>query len=326
MTSKRVVKLPVEDRHNNVKSFIPLGVVEGRQRGPTLAVLGGVHASEYAARNSAVRFWESLDPEQISGRVLVVLAADVTAFQAHHIYTNPVDGKNLNRIYPGDPDGTLSEVIVHTLMEEVISHADAVIDCHGGEFDEYMGFYLIAPLTGEEDTDHRTLGLAHALGFPFIETTDASGKWLGRGTMQAEAVRRGIPAMAIEVGQCGEEDEQATAAGYNALRNALKHLGMIEGQPVPWAGQPVRLEAGAIVLSKEGGVFKRNVMVGDWVQEGELLGRIYDFDDTLLEEIRAPEAGIVLTVISSPAIRAGAFVGKIGVLPEGATLVRAAHE
>jgi predicted deacylase len=323
MTSKRVVKLPVEDRHNDVKSFIPLGIVEGRQPGPTLAVLGGVHASEYAARNSAVRFWELLDPEEISGRVLVVLVADVTAFQAHHIYTNPIDGKNLNRIYPGDPDGTLSEVIVHTLMEEVISRADAIIDCHGGEFDEYMGFYLIAPLTGEEDVDRKTLALAHALGIPFIETTDASGKWMGRGTMQAEAVRRGIPAMAIEVGQRGEEDEQATAAGYNALRNALKHLGMVQGQPVPWAGKPVRLERGHIVLSQEGGVFKRNVMVGDRVEEGDLFGAVYDFDDTLLEEIHTPEAGIVLTVISSPAIRAGGFAGKIGVLPEVALLTPA---
>jgi predicted deacylase len=319
VTSKQVVKLPVEDRHNNVESFIPLGIVEGRRPGPTLAVLGGVHASEYAARNSAVRFWESLEPEEISGRVLVVLAADVTAFGAHHIYTNPVDGKNLNRIYPGDPDGTLSEVIVHTLMEKVITQADAIIDCHGGEFDEHMGFYLIAPLTGEEEVDRKTLGLANALGFPFIETTDASGKWLGRGTMQAEAVRRGIPAMAIEVGQRGEEDEQATAAGYNALRNALKHLGMIEGQPVVWAGQPVRLERGVIVLSEAGGVFERAVMVGDQVEEGDLLGRVFDFDGSLLEEIRAPAAGVMLTVIAAPAIRAGGFAGKIGVLPAAAT-------
>jgi predicted deacylase len=314
VTSKKVVKLPVEDVHNDVKTFIPLAIAEGARSGPTLAVLGGVHASEYAARNSAVRFWDSINPEELSGTVLVVLAADVMAFWAHHIYTNPVDGKNLNRVYPGKKDGTLAEVIAHTLMEEVIKKADAVIDCHGGEFDEYMGLYLIVPVTGDSELDEKTLDLAHALGFPFIEVTDASGEWLGRGTMQAEAVRVGRPAMAIEMGQRGEQDEQATAAGYNALRNALKHLGMISGEPVPWAGKPVRLARGLIVRSVEGGVFERNVMVGDWIEKGEVFGRVYDFDGSLLEEIQAEEAGVVLTVISAPAIKAEGFAGKIGVI------------
>lgn len=319
MPSKNVVKLPVHDRHNDAEAFVPLGILEGARPGPTLAVLGGVHASEYSARNSAVQFWESLDPDEIAGTVLVVLAADVTAFWNHHIYTNPVDGKNLNRIYPGSPDGTLTEVIAHTLMEAVIDKADAVIDCHGGEFDEYMGLYTIVPTTGDEEFDQRTLDLAYALGFPFIETTDASGDWLGRGTMQAEAVRRGHPAMAIEMGQRGEEDEQATAAGVNALQNALKHMGMRAGTPTPWAGRPVWLDEGLIVRSTQGGVFKRNVMTGDWIEAGEVFGCVYDFDGTLLEEIRAEASGVVLTVISPPAIKAEGFAGKIGVVSSALT-------
>jgi len=116
--------------------------------------------------------------------------------------------------------------------------------------------------------------------------------------------------------------ERAIAAGFNSLQNALKHLGMIEGQPMPWAGRPVYLERGHILLSEEGGVFERNVMVGEWIEKDGLFGEVLDFDGSLLEEIRAPEAGVVLTVISSPAIKPGGFAGKIGVVPalQGETL------
>lgn len=336
MPSKRVIKIPVEAKLEKaaarafpanmpestdsaavetIKTFIPLGIAEGKNPGPTLAVIGAIHASEYAARNSAVKLWQSINPEELSGTVLVVLAADVTAFCAHHIYTNPVDNKNLNRTFPGKKDGTLSEVLAHTLLEEVISKADAVIDCHGGEFDEYMAPYVITSTKGDPELDKKTLDLAYALGIPFIEVVDASGSWLGGNTLQGAAVLTGRPGMVLEVGDRGEEDERALAAGFNSLLNALKHLGMIPGEPVPWAGQPVRLEKGIIMLSKEGGVFERKVMVGEWIEQDGLFGRVYDFDGTLLEELRAPAGGVVLTVNSTPAIRPGGFAGKIGVVP-----------
>lgn len=337
MTSKRVVKLPVEAvtygdpskafpanmptsgsegaTEHVFKTFIPLGIMEGKKPGPTLAVIGGIHASEYAARNSAVRLWESLDPEEISGTVLVVLAADVTAFGAHHIYTNPIDGKNLNRSFPGKKDGTLSEVLAYTLLEEVVKKADYIIDCHGGEFDEYMAPYIITATKGDDALDKKTLDLAYALGIPFIEVTDARGSWLGGNTLQGAAVLTGRSGMVFEVGGCGEEDEQAISAGFSCLQNALKHLGMKPGEPMPWAGKPVRLERGIIMLANEGGVFKRSVMAGDWIEKDEVFGRVFDFDGTLLEELRAPEAGVVLTVISTPAIKVNGFAGKIGVVP-----------
>jgi predicted deacylase len=232
------------------------------------------------------------------------------------MYFNPVDGKNLNRIYPGKADGTLAEVIAHTLMEEVVKKADAVIDCHGGEFDEYMAFYLITCIKGDPELDQRTLDLAMALGVPFVEVTDASGDWLGRGTMIGETVFSGRVGMGLEFGERGERDEQAIAGTFNALQNALKHLGMKEGEPVPWAGTPVRLKEGVIVKSKEGGLFERHVMTGDWVEEGDLFARVLDFDGSVLEEIRAAEAGTVLTVIASRAIRADGFAGKIGVVAD----------
>jgi predicted deacylase len=326
--SKTVVKWPVEDVHHEVSSFIPVGILEGDRPGPTLAVIGGVHASEFAAHDGVARFWESLDPREISGKVYVVLVADVTAAlggrptkqlmgidtKANPLGTNPVDQKNLNRIWPGKKEGTLTEVIAHTLMQEVVLRSDAVIDCHGGEYNEQMIYYTITCQGGDAALDKRTLDLAMALGIPFVEVTDANGPWLGTGTSAGETVRSGRPGMIIEVGDRGIRDPQSISAVFNALENALRHLKMKKGTPVPWAGTPVKLQRGHIVKSKAAGLFTAKVTVGDWIETGQLFAEIRDFDDTLLEELRAPEAGVVLTVIFSRAIKADGFAGKIGVL------------
>jgi hypothetical protein len=156
MADKRVVRFTVSDPQHNVDAVIPVGIVEGARRGPTLAAIAGVHATEYAAHEGAQRFWRSLNPSEIAGTVYVVLTADVTAFYAHTQYTNPVDGKNLNRVWPGNPDGTLTERIAHTITREVVRKADAVVDCHGGEFDEAIDLFIITHSSGDATSAHST--------------------------------------------------------------------------------------------------------------------------------------------------------------------------
>ena len=102
MGSKNFVRYQVKDVHNNYETFIPVGIVEGSNPGPTLAVIGGVHGTEYCAHEGVQRFWNSLNPDELSGKVFVILAADVTAMCSHSLYTNPIDGKNLNRVWPGN--------------------------------------------------------------------------------------------------------------------------------------------------------------------------------------------------------------------------------
>ena len=117
MGSKKFVKYQVKDVENNYETFIPVGILEGSKPGPTLAVIGGVHGTEYCAHEGVQRFWGSLAPDELSGKVYVILAADVAAMCNHSLYTNPIDGKNLNRVWPGKKDGTLTEVIAYTITQ-----------------------------------------------------------------------------------------------------------------------------------------------------------------------------------------------------------------
>jgi predicted deacylase len=315
MAKKEIVRLTVVDKHNDHETFIPLGIVEGKNPGPTLAVLGGVHGSEYSAHEGAARFWASLDPEELSGKVFVVLAADVEAMCGHSLYVNPVDGKNLNRVWPGKADGTLTEVIAYTITEEVVKKADAVIDCHGGEFDESISLFIITHSVGDEELDQRNLDLAMALGMPFVEVTDAYGAFLGTGTGSGEAMKGGRPGITLEAGGRGLEEEFYVSATYNSLQNALYHMGIKKGEPFLWAGKPVTLDHGVILKTTQAGIYRPAVEVFQWMEAGDLFARVMDFDGTtVLEEIRVPEAGTVLDVISARAIRAGGFAGKIGVI------------
>jgi predicted deacylase len=324
MASKSFMKLPVEDVHNGVKTFIPLGIVEGKEPGPTLAVISGIHATEFVSQDGVMQFWQDLDPEEIAGRVLVVLGADVQAMYAHHMWTNPVDGKGLGKVFPGKKDGTLAEVIAYTLWEEVITKADAVIDCHGGEYSENMEPYVITNIKGDPDLDKRTVDLAMALGVPFVEVVDVATSWWGRGNLRGETCLSGRPAMVMEIGERGERNPRYIAAVYQALQNALMHLSMKAGEPVQWAGQPVRFTQGLILRAKSEGLWEPAVVVGQWIGKDAVFGRVRDFDGTLVEEIRAPAAGVVLTVVNARCIesdqgesRLQGFAGKIAAIGNG---------
>ena len=308
MAGKTIVRFPVEDVHNAAASYVPVGIADGARPGPSVAVIGGVHGTEYSALEGVRRFWARLDPADLSGRVMVVLAADVTAVTARSAYVNPVDGKNLNRAWPGRADGTLTDVIAHTITREVISQTDVVLDSHGGEWIESIDMFVLTHTTGDQALDARALDLAMSVGMPFVEILD------GVVMCSAEAMKQGKPAVTLEAGGNGVRDERHIHATLNCLLNALRHLEMIPGPPVPWAGRPAMVRHSHRMTSPASGLFVPHVSAGAWVAEGALLAEVQDFDGTALAEIHAPESGVVLDIITARAITAGAFAVKVSVV------------
>jgi predicted deacylase len=314
MPSKFIRNLPIVDPASGTETYIPVGTATGGDGGPVLCVIGGVHGTEYAAQDAVVKFWERLDPQRLNGEVRVVLAADVTAMVAHSAYVNPIDGKNLNRVWPGDPDGSLTERIASAITTNCVEGSDAVIDVHGGEWDEDIDCFIIAHRVGDPDLDKRTVDLAMALGFTYVEVTDAHGDVLGRGTGAAEAMKGGRPAMTLEAGGVGRREHRFVMAHVHALENAMRYLGITDGSPILFDGAPVLLDHGVLIKTTAEGRYVPAVEVGDWIEAGELFAEVVDYEGNVLEEIRAPEAGTVLDVIVARMIKAGGFGGKIGVL------------
>ena len=124
---------------------LPFTIIEGGMPGPCLVVTAGVHASEFCSIEAAVRL-QRTRPEDINGTLVVLPIMNVQGFWKRSIYVMPEDGKNLNRQFPGDADGTASQRLAHWLTSAVLSKADFYLDLHGGDLDAARAAFPDAPL------------------------------------------------------------------------------------------------------------------------------------------------------------------------------------
>lgn len=129
MITRQTLRIPELD--NGLQ--IPYFDIRGEQDGPRLTVLAGVHGAEYASIAAAREFVSSLDVSQVSGQIVVVPVVNVPAFWARSAFVVPADGKNLNRSFPGDPAGSYSEVLAHTVFEQLVLGSDYLVDLHAGD-------------------------------------------------------------------------------------------------------------------------------------------------------------------------------------------------
>jgi predicted deacylase len=216
-----------------------------------------------------------------------------------------VDGKNLNRVYPGKADGTVSERIAYAITRQVIERADYLVDMHGGDGNEILRPYVYMPVTGDEKLDARVRGMALAFGLDHIVIDR------GRLTDPANSVftdmtglTRGVPAITTETGQMGSNDDYWVELAENGVLNLLRHLEMLQEKEIINQGV-VWLEDYQVIRSPATGVFRAAVRDGYLVAEGTLLGELLDLFGRPVMEIRAPFAGVVNYVVGTPPVSEG---------------------
>src|SRR6476620_2140339 len=120
---------------------IPVAVVNGARPGPVLAIVSGAHGTEYASIIAVERLIQQLDAKAISGTVILVPLVNVPSFEQKIAHVNPVDGKSMNRFYPGKPDGTQTERASYLITKQVVERCDYLVDLHGGDIDESLRPY-----------------------------------------------------------------------------------------------------------------------------------------------------------------------------------------
>lgn len=291
---------------------IPVSVVHGAAPGPVLALVAGVHGQEYTPVLALQRLRASLDPKTMAGTVILVQVANMPSFTARTIYYSPVDRKNLNRVFPGRADGTLSERIADRLTREVIARATHLVDIHAGDGNESLRPYVYWITTGPPEVAEMGRKMALASGFDHIvvdrgrPTDPAASVYLSN-----TAILRGKPALTVESGYLATSDEASIVRIERAVAGWLKLLGMRDSGPDPVA-HPVWIERSEVLTSRHTGVWYPLVERGHTVAEGTLIGRVTDFFGRTLQEIRAPFAGEVLYVVGTPAMNEGEPVAFIG--------------
>jgi predicted deacylase len=289
---------------------IPITVVHGATTGPVLALIAGTHGYEYPPITALQQVRRELDPAELSGTVIIVHVANVPSFLGRTIYYSPVDGKNLNRAYPGDPNGTVSERIAFLLTTEVISRADFMVDLHCGDGNESLRPYLYMAVTGDPELDNAIRGMALAFGIDHI-VVDQTGLAAGPSVYTDKtALDRGIPAITTETGQLGSNDPVWVNMAVRGVWNLLRHLEMAEGE-VESIGEVVWLEDYQVVTSPATGIFQAAVRDGYAIAEGGLLGVLVDLFGDPIQEIKAPFAGVVNYVVGTPPVSEGEPVAMV---------------
>lgn len=295
-----------------VGTKIPITVIHGAREGKILALVAGVHGYEYPPILALYRLKKEIEPRTLSGTLLIVHIANLPSFQKRTIYYNPYDWKNLNRVFPGSPEGTISQRIAFVLNEHVIKASDALIDLHCGDGNEALIPYTYWMISGRKDMDELTKRMALAFGIKHIvidetrskDITDS--KYLGN-----TAILLGKPALTTESGSLGKTDEESIRRNITGILSVMRLFQMIGGDPenVP---DPVWIDRYEVVYSKTDGLFFPQTEMGFYVEKGQIVGTATDFLGNLVEELRAPFSGIILYIIGTPPTSRGEPLFEVG--------------
>ncbi len=285
---------------------LPLFVLNGAHEGPTLVVTAGIHGAEYVGIEAAYRLAQRTDPTELHGQLVVAPISSMNAFAKRSIYICPPDNKNLNRCFPGNPNGTFAEQLADWIFQNLIRRADVYLDLHGGDLNEALVPFSIVRRSGNAALDDKALALASAFGLPNVITSVVVG-----GTYAA-AADAGIPAVLAEVGGQGLWNEDQIQQMYDGLQRSLAHVGLSQESAPPVPETPRLLEEMAWLRSEHDGLFYAEVNVGDDVKAGQPLGRVADFLGNTVQPVVAPTSGVVLFLVTTLAMNNGDPLLAIG--------------
>lgn len=272
--------------------------------GPTVYVQAAQHGIELNGTSALRRLHEHLTSTEIVGTILVVPIANQLAFD-HRSYVTPQTldavNPNMNRVWPGDDEGTLQERSAKRLWR-LIEGADAVIDLHTGAADmlEHVRFQ-----------DDSSRALAEAFGSEYLLLDVAEGNSPDhnfRGKLRTAAARIGVPAITAELSNSRQVDHSAARRGVGGIRNVLREMNILDGEPDPPSTRTVFRSEGDCIRAEESGLFEPHpdISVGDHVSSESTLGAVYNptsFEK--LQTVTTRESGIIYSLMRGSVVAAG---------------------
>lgn len=317
-TGKQFGHLYVPYSHNLggwANLMLPIAVV-ARGKGPTVLVLAGNHGDEYPGQVAIMRLLRELSPEQVHGRIVLIPTLTMPAAKAA-TRLSPLDGKNFNRCFPGDPGGTVSEIIAHYLTTVLFPLADIVIDIHTGG--RSMDFYPCAHMhlvpAGPQREKMLTGTEAWNTDFCFLYADIA-----GTGLLPVEAETQGKIVLTTEMGGSENVTAQVHRLTQSGLRNVLIHVGALEGKtqsradlglpPTRWVQS---LNWDDYRFAPESGVYENIVPIGESVSAGQTVGAIHFLERPEREPatVVANAAGILIATRAPSIVAQGDCVACI---------------
>ncbi|MCA9650253.1 MAG: succinylglutamate desuccinylase/aspartoacylase family protein [Myxococcales bacterium] len=286
---------------------LPVIVVRGGRPGPTVGLTAAIHGNELNGVRAVQELVATLEPEAVRGTVVAVPVVNVPGYLANRREFN--DNVDLNRIMPGAPRGTMSQVYAHRFMERVVRRLDVLIDLHTASFGRVNSLYVRA--------DMRNPMTAHMayLQAPEIIVHNESAD----GTLRGAAATAGVQAITVELGDPQRFQPHRIRSSVAGSLEVLRKLGVVEGKPPEDGQAPLLCGRSYWVYTDRGGLLEVLPSVGERITAGQRIAVVTDMFGDVIREYEAPEDGVVVGKSTNPVNQAGSRILHLGVegLPSG---------
>ena len=294
--------------------MIPISVIRNGT-GPTALLTGANHGDEYEGPVALQNLALYLTVSDISGRVIIVPAFNYPAFRAGS-RNSPIDDGNMNRVFPGNPSGTVTEKIADYFMRTLVPISDVVVDIHsGGKSLEFLPF-AAAHVLADKDQQAACVAAMHAFNAPYsmlLLEIDNTG-------MYDTAVEdQGKVFVSSELGGGGTTTAKTVSIAKKGIRNVLIHAGILKAEPDVDASVNLDTPDGDyFVFSNHDGLIEPTVDLGSFVDEGDVLARVWPLDRTGINpiEYRARRQGVLAGRHFPGLVKAGDFMAVIAITDE----------
>jgi hypothetical protein len=280
---------------------IPYGRIVGQRPGPQITIFGGQHGTEYDGIEAVQRLYRTLQPNDITGTIVIALATNEASFLAWEQFSE-------------------TPAPVAEMMTKLATGSQYLINCHGGEVTEGMNPYVICRLLGDDDLDRKARAMADAFGVKYVSFSKYRGEppdfggvrpawWLWPSKSMADEL--GIPEITPEVGERGSRDDHGMM--YEGIINVLKTLGFLDGEPILHP-KPRPIGDRFWLTSDHDGVFFPATRIDADVEKGQELGIVRDYFGDILQVVQAPASAKVMNMNWGMPVRKDAFLLWLGVI------------
>lgn len=267
---------------------LPFCAVSGEEKGPVVLISAGIHGAEYIGIRTAMELSREIVSSQVKGTIVFLLAANPQAAYSYTRLFVPEDGKNLNRMFPGKKDGSLSEKIAYTIEKELQNQADYYIDLHAGDSHEKVMPFVYFAGAAKEEVSEASRKMAEATGMTVRVKSSAT-----TGSYNFAAIQ-GVPSILMERGGGGVFSPEELASYKQEVKHVLAHLGVLKGVPSSEKVSQTEVLTAAYIDSEHQGFWYPAKKPGESFQKGELLGAVEDVWGRKLQACYGEYDGIIL--------------------------------
>ncbi|MCY3414423.1 MAG: succinylglutamate desuccinylase/aspartoacylase family protein [Candidatus Heimdallarchaeota archaeon] len=285
---------------------LPALVAKGKQPGPVLGLTACIHGNEINGIPVIHQLFKDLSVSELSGTLVAIPIVNLPGYLSYS--REFIDGADLNRVFPGDPNGTPSQVYADSITKRILKYFNYLVDFHTASFGRINSHYVRADLT-----DPLIAKMAMMQHVDIV--VSAKESIAGGGTLRNTAAHLGIPAITLELGNPQVFQEKIQQNAYKGILNIMRECGMISSEKSIPSKQIVCSNSYWIRV-RDGGILMVHPKLIDLVKKDEVIATLYDIYGREELQFRAPEDGIVIGINKNPVVSSGERVLYLGVLDE----------